>query len=474
MKYNIRHTILILPLLTFTLSCGTYNQSIDKFYKGIKEERYEEANNILDKNKLLKASRNKLLFLLEKGKVLFLLGKYDESNNALNEADNLIEAQNKTLGDIAISTAVNPMVDRYHAADFEKFMIHYYKALNYLFLNNIEDAVVEARRISIQTNALGDEKANKTNKYSKDAFSLIIQGLIYEASNDINNAFISYRNAVDTYLEQKNHYWYGVKLPEQLVTDVLDLSLENGFYSDYEYIAKKLDRPITNKISRSKSKGGDLIIFFENGLGPVKDQQEFFFTLVRGVGGNFYFKDDSGALNIPVIIPLSANDNINLNDIQTFRLAFPKWVEQEPPIKRASVKLNNHNYQFEKIEDINVLASELFKEKFLSEATEALSRLLVKKLAEYGVKSIGKKENNDIFMAAAAAIQLYSLISEKADTRNWQTLPAEISYVRIPLNLGENKITVSLTNNNGLIEDRELNINSINSKLKFYSFSIFH
>ncbi|MGE9617123.1 MAG: hypothetical protein ACQPRJ_06230 [Solitalea-like symbiont of Acarus siro] len=195
---------------------------------------------------------------------------------------------------------------------------------------------------------------------------------------------------------------------------------------------------------------------------------------MRGVGGNFYFKDDSGALNIPVIIPLSANANINLNDIQTFRLAFPKWVEQEPPIKRASVKLNNHNYQFEKIEDINVLASELFKEKFLSEATEALSRLLVKKLAEYGVKSIGKKENNDIFMAAAAAIQLYSLISEKADTRNWQTLPAEISYVRIPLNLGENKITVSLTNNNGLIEDRELTINSINSKLKFYSFSIFH
>lgn len=474
MKYNLRHTFLILPFLIFTISCDTYNQSIDKIYKGIKSERYEEANNLLDKNKLLKAPRNRLLFLLEKGKVLFLLGKYDESNRALNEADDIIEAQNKTIGDIAVSTVVNPMADKYYAADFEKFMIHYYKALNYLFLNNIEDAVVEARRISLQTNALSDEKGNKTNKYSKDAFSLIIQGLIYEASNDINNAFISYRNAVDTYLEQKNHYWYGVKLPDQLVTDVLNLSLENGFYNDYEYLARKLNRPITNKVSRSMPDGGELIIFFENGLGPIKDQQDFLFTLVRGIGGDFFFQDSTGSFNIPVVIPSYGKNSINLNDISTFRLAFPKWVAKEPPIKEAHIKLNSNNYKFEKIEDVNVLAVELYKEKFLSEVTQALSRLLVKKLAEYGVKNMGDEKNKDAFMAVGTAIQLYNLISEKADTRNWQSLPAKISYVRVPLKLGENKITVSLTNNNGSVETRELNINSINSKLKFYSFSIFN
>jgi hypothetical protein len=45
----------------------------------------------------------------------------------------------------------------------------------------------------------------------------------------------------------------------------------------------------------------------------------------------------------------------------------------------------------------------------------------------------------------STTLQLYSLFSEKADTRNWQSLPQYISYTRIPLNKGENKVVVNLT-----------------------------
>ena len=43
----------------------------------------------------------------------------------------------------------------------------------------------------------------------------MLQGLIYEKGNDINNAFIAYRNAADVYLKNDGSY-YGTKMPEQL------------------------------------------------------------------------------------------------------------------------------------------------------------------------------------------------------------------------------------------------------------------
>ncbi len=44
-------------------------------------------------------------------------------------------------------------------------------------------------------------------------------------------------------------------------------------------------------------------------------------------------------------------------------------------------------------------------------------------------------------------------MTERADTRNWQSLPAYISYVRIPLVPGENKISI---NSRGKIKELKL------------------
>ncbi len=59
-------------------------------------------------------------------------------------------------------------------------MVHYYKSLNYLGLGKNEDAMVEARRISLRSFAQQDKAGFKTNKYSDDAFALMLQGIIYE------------------------------------------------------------------------------------------------------------------------------------------------------------------------------------------------------------------------------------------------------------------------------------------------------
>ena len=66
--------------------------------------------------------------------------------------------------------------------------------------------------------------------------------------------------------------------------------------------------------------------------------------------------------------------------------------------------------------------------------------------------------------ALATAIQVFSFISEKADTRNWQSLPHTIYYTRVPLQKGMN--TISLQLNGRSSKTIELSVNG-NGRLQF-------
>src|SRR5690606_8637167 len=106
---------------------------------------------------------------------------------------------------------------------------------------------------------------------------------------------------------------------------------------------------------------------------------------------------------------------------------------------------------------INTIAFQTMKENRVKDITAALTRLAIKKIAEAGVRAGSKavannrkrgkeetpeekkqREENTEAVAAAVGLvfQAFSLAAEKADTRNWQSLPAYIQYVRIPLQKG--------------------------------------
>jgi hypothetical protein len=79
---------------------------------------------------------------------------------------------------------------------------------------------------------------------------------------------------------------------------------------------------------------------------------------------------------------------------------------------------------------------------------KALSRLAIKKLAEAAARPKKDDKKKDEKEALATAIQLFSLVTEKADTRNWQSLPHTILYTRIPLQTGSNQIQINFTGPN--------------------------
>ena len=443
---------------------------ITPYYKQMASGNYTEAMKELEKNKLLQKPRNKLLFLMEKGKTAHLMGDYDNSNRYFNEADQLLENGLGGTMDAVVGTLVNPMNQVYKGEDFEKFMIHYYKALNYVYLGKPEDAIVEARRIGLQSQEQGDKFNNKDNRYSKDAFSLMLQGLIYEYDGDMNNAFIAYRNAAEVYLNSKDQTYYGTPMPEELKKDLLRTAAIMGFTAELQ----RFETIFKLKYTPEKApEGGELVFFWENGLAPVKEQEEFFFSLVKGEDGSLFFTNVGGT----IIIPFSNGygSNFNVNSVQSLRATFPKYVSRPPFYSSATLTDGKTTVGFEKAEDINELAYKTLQQRFLKEMGKTLSRLAVKKSAEYVLressKGTGKNgKDNSLLEGLGFGVQLYSLLSEKSDTRNWQSLPASISYARIPLEKGKNTIKLNLKASNGTEEIKTIEVMGT-GRLQFYNYS---
>ena len=438
-------------------SCASYRQQSADYYAELEQGNYAQAEKALNKTRLLKKNRNRLLWLLEKGKLAHLQGNWVESNRHFNEADEIMESDRNSFGDVALSNLLNPMMKHYRAEDFEKYLVHYYKAINYMQLNDDEAALVEARRITLRT-YMQDDKVGSKDKYKEDAFSFSLQGMIYEAANDINNAFIAYRNAVDVYLEANGRH-YGTSLPTQLKKDVLRLAAQNAFTDELERYERLLGM---NYQPEATPEGGELVLFWENGTVPVKVQEDFYFSVIKGAGGGLFFNDSRGMYNN---IPFNGgvgynNDDINITDLRGFHVALPRYEAQPPLYSHAVILANGKSFAFEKAEDIANLATSTLKERMLRELTNTLTRMAIKKLAEAAVRHAGssgsssgksgeedrkkeqKKKNQR--EALALGLQLFNMATEKADTRNWQSLPQTIYYARIPLQKGENKLVVTL------------------------------
>lgn len=447
-------------------SCASYNKQAGTYYTHLRQGNFEKAATALDNNKLLNKDRNRLLYLLERGKISHLLNQWDSSNKYLNEADDMMERTALSAKDIAVGTLINPMMQSYRAEAFEKYLVHYYKALNYIQLNQPQEAMVEARRISL-TNYEQQDKTPNSNKYADDAFSFMLQGLIYEKNKDINNAFIAYRNAADVYLKNNGSY-YETRMPEQLKKDVLRTASQNGFLDELSRYEKLFNITFTKEIIAD---GGELIIFWENGSAPVKTQQDLYFSLFKDAGGAFFFTDASGLFNVPYNLSSGYNTNdIRLENLRSFRVALPRYQAQSVYFNSAGLQVNNITYPLEQVENVNTLAFATLKERLVKELSTTLTRLAIKKLAEAAIRPADKKDNSgkteeekkkqekkdNQREAIALGLQLLNFATEKADTRNWQSLPHSIFYTRVPLQKGVNEMVLQL--NGGSPSSVNLNV----------------
>lgn len=445
MKLLINKASLVFLLMPFFFSCRTYRNAVDVYYNHLQAGQYKEAGQDLNKIKLLKKKRNRLLFNLEAGAVQYKLNNYQKSNEYLNTANDFLESNYKSFKDVAVSNVVNPMMETYRGEPFEPFMVNFYKAINYINLGLMDDAVVEARKITLESDQLVQKYKENTSRYNKDAFALNLQGIIYEAAGEINNAFVSYRNAVNIYLDKKGSY-YGVEMPKQLKQDLLRTANQMGFVDEQ----RRYEELLNEKLSDSTSSSA-LVLFLEEGTIPVKDQYSFTIIKAPQSGGYQYINENGSYINFPFQPNRYGVSDDKVSVVNMARIALPVYKTTYNKQVQTSISVNGTNYFPEKTQDFNKLTFSVLQERFLEDLAKAFARYLFKSLLGNAIPSAdNKKKENDKEKKedniGKVMFGLAGAFSEKADTRSWISLPAYIHYVRFPLQEGSNTIEVNSGN----------------------------
>ncbi|NBC82222.1 MAG: hypothetical protein GVY19_02460 [Bacteroidetes bacterium] len=451
------HTIKLVflwVLLFVVFGCATYYTKNLEFQQQFATGNIEEADNTLEKLEKKVKDKDRILYYLKKGVVEQMLGNYEKSNEVFEQAYFYFEDYRKKLATEALSLITNPAIKPYKGEDHEIVLLHYYKSINFIMMGRYDDALVECRRLNNKLNALQDRYEYKNYRYKSDAFVNNLMGIIYEANRDVNNAFIAYRNAYNTY---KNVYApnYNVSVPHQLKEDLLRTAYLNGFREELRQYEKAFSmnyEPPENKNT------GDFVFFWHNGLGPVKDEWSINFAIQRGQGGTVMFVNDELGLSFPFV--LSGDGSGSLSDLKFIRVAFPKYVERKPIFNSAYLNIDNKKVQLDRAQDINQIAFKSLEDRMLRELGTSLLRLALKQAAEAQVR----KENQNLGML----VSIMNAVTEKADTRNWQTLPYSIWYTRIRLPEGDHRVRLNTREPGQVNEAANLNVNIRNNHTTFY------
>jgi uncharacterized protein len=400
--------------------------------------RLEDANKIMSNSAKKVKKKDILLYYMNRGSIYWMLGEFDSSNTFFQKADYYIEDFKQNYGAKALSFVTNPKIEPYGGEGFEQILVHYYTTLNYAQKGDLDAALVECKRMMLKLQKITDYYNGK-NKYKRDAFAHNLLGMIYDAQGDYNNAFIAYRNALEIY-EEDYIKLLDMGTPEQLKKDLIRTAHLVGFYEDQ----RQYEEHFKQKYQSDDSNNGSLLFFWNNGLGPIKDQNTITFAIIPS--GNYVtFVNTELGISIPFYVGDQEQKN-SLSDLKFIRVAFPKYITRVPVYNNAIGSFDSLGIvsSFSLAENIDAIAYRSLEDRMLKELGEALLRLAIKQIASAQVS----KQND----ALGAALSLANAITEQADTRNWQLLPYSINYTRISVPAGKHHFNLKVSGTAGTSE----------------------
>lgn len=451
----LKRSLFIGLAITMCTACASFYEISHDFNREFEHGNIDRALETLQSDKQYARTNTKFLYYVNNGLLLSMKGKYEESNTFFEKAFLFGEDFKVNYFAEAASYLTNPNVTVYRGEDHEHLMPLYYKALNYLKMSRYEEALVECRRLNIRLQQLAD-KYKSPRRFQRDAFIHNLMGIIYQASKDWNNAFIAYRNAYEIYEEDYANL-FGMGAPDQLKKDLLTSAWHTGFQEEFNSYKEKFGWP---DFSADLPEAG-LVFFWHNGLCPVKDEWSVNFVVNRESDNGVIFANENMGVHFP--FDTDRKERTDLRDLEAFRVAFPKYVERPVYYSTGWVEAGGEDYPLQLAEDINKIAFKSLQERMVLEFSKTLLRAAIKKAAEHSAR----KEDKG-FGALVGAV---NAMTERADTRNWQTLPHSILYTRLPLKTGENKTKFVLSTSQGETMSHDFTYQVDQGQTLFHTFS---
>jgi uncharacterized protein len=415
--------------------CGSSANRYLLVDKSLLASDYRAADAVIVKAEDEYGAKSRVLYGMDRGMTLQLAGEYQQSNEALEQAEEEVDRlYTRSVRTESLAFMTNDNSLPYEGEPFEQVMINVLKALNYACLSRWEDALVEARRIDHRLNVLTDRTKGKA-AYRDDGFARYLSGILYESAGDLNNAFIAYRKAYETF--DASRAWLRTGVPSQLRADLLRTA--DALHLSQEFTEYQRLFPETRwQSSEEQQQLAQVLVISYNGRAPRKEDQ---------------FLDLPISLDALQLVLLNRGftsgnrqqhrvaDSVlyGLNG-RVVRVALPRIVPQKTQVPVDTVSLIPEHgtpviVRTELAQNVTALADKALSERIAGIAVKAVARAAFKySLAEGATRgaqhAVGGDAGPWVGLAVGLLTKGFAVASEESDKRSWRTLPDEIHLAR--------------------------------------------
>ena len=459
----------LLILLCLSLGCSSY--TMREVYTALEAGNPEAALAYMDEQGPKEPG---LPFLFERGLVAHYANRFSESSKAFSLAEDISEdLYTRSVSKEALALITTDLLRPYPGTRFERLLSHYYRILNYIYLNKLDGALVECRRA---TNLI-QYYINEHEEYDffGAAFLAYLSGMIYETSGEWNNAFISYQQAEEYYRRASTKT--GVSMPKDIGNSLVQLAQKLGFTEEAARYRNRYGDPLEYGVGY-----GELIIFYESGYVPNKYEETLMFPILKTDTTNRAFEEgnENGGNNRATsdfVETLLSRRGRTYSDAQLEYLlyvAMPAIRSNRPEFTGIAVQAGNIQQRGVLVADIQTMAIETLNSQqstiLLRSVTRAFLKYLIYRVAkaqldkpveeaEKKLEELEKSEsatetekeaaresirNAKMWRRVGTGISnVVNVATEHADTRSWRTLPNQIFLVRMRLPEGVYNVNFS-------------------------------
>jgi hypothetical protein len=415
-----------LASLAFGLECSTsnYNTLMVSAEKSLYvENKPLEASRILIPH-VNQKNQNQILFMMEAGYMLHLAKDYEASNKILMAADERAEAMYKSVSKEVAAFITNETGKDYMGEDYERVLLNMTIGINYMMMNNFDNAQVEFKKVN---NKLEYIKEKSGNNYKLNLMALYLSAIAHAASNEYEYAYVELKKIHEL---QPGIPAVGLKL--------LLLAAELGYQDDYAVWRRTYNLP---GLAASKNSNlAELVVIYESGLSPRKESRG---ELLADRELNAMFHT---AVNVAIIASGSVAGGVSnalvMSTVRTAEHPIPKYVKQNYQIVSARLNISSQgklytsiNLQLMNNVEDTILTN--FENHYMSIREKMINRLAVKVvatlvskvIAEQTAKSLAGRNGGGLLGLIAGTVVgvgmgavLFS--SEKPDLRCWHSIPA--------------------------------------------------
>lgn len=425
------HYFTLLTVLLCCSACGApslrHKKEINKL---LVSHQYPAAIEKIDsaKNKEYK-QKDALLYYLDSAVVLHNDAQYDRSDAHLSQAqDKIDELFTQSVREHLGRYLINDLTVPYYPASFERALTYYYRAMNFLQRSDINGALVEANKAVYYLDG-----QRGTKDFQENPFVQYFASLIFESAGRKDNARISRLRALQGF----------------------GLEDAKGGLSH---------KPVFGEYMPD---WGEIVLVHENGLLPLKKSKTF------QVGWGDVLIWSSNASESSTDLDPEVKNAIMAGLLgKSVTVAYPVLEDQPYLIKGSDVVTQDGKvYPTFLMADVAALSKQELKNKESATMFRMAVRAAAKRIAAVQARHMAQSASSDQAVGDLAEmfVSFLGAITEKADTRQWFTLPAQLRMTRFYVPPGKQDILLRFKDGFGnIIGEYQFKDISVKSKDRIY------